>query len=148
MFKKLLNFLLPQRKDIIPFHQGFDLTGLPVVTLYQGDKKLNFLLDTGATLSIIDSNIIDTLNYKPINEGGTILSGIEGKPKNVNSCIVEFSYKNTNYETVFLSYDMSPSFSRIKNNSGVTLHGILGSEFFRRFQYILDFAELTAYSKK
>ena len=37
------------------FRESMDLTELPVVTFYQGDKKINFLLDTGSNNSLINA---------------------------------------------------------------------------------------------
>ena len=43
---------------------------------------------------------------------------------------------------------MSDAFGHIKKDTGVTVHGIIGSLFFNEFKYVLDFDELIAYSKK
>ena len=42
MIKKLLKLL--GVKDTISFKQGFELTELPIVTLYQKDKKFNYMV--------------------------------------------------------------------------------------------------------
>ena len=45
------------------FKEALDLIELPIVTFYQGDKKLNFMLDSGSNLSIIDINAINNLKF-------------------------------------------------------------------------------------
>ena len=40
------------------FRESMDLTDLPVVTFYQGNKKVNFLLDTGSNDSIINEEAV------------------------------------------------------------------------------------------
>ena len=45
------------RKESMSFREAIDLVGLPIVTFYQGDRKYNFLLDTGANLSVINLSI-------------------------------------------------------------------------------------------
>ena len=40
------------------FKEAMDLVELPVVTFYNGDKKLNFLLDTGSNMCVINSRNI------------------------------------------------------------------------------------------
>jgi hypothetical protein len=42
---------------------------------------------------------------------------------------------------------MKEAFGHMKQDTGVTLHGIIGSKFFNKFKYVLDFDELIAYSK-
>ena len=43
--------------------------------------------------------------------------------------------------------DLDKPFNNIKKESGVTIHGILGNNFFKKYKYVLDFDKLIAYSK-
>lgn len=136
-----------KQDDIVPFKAGFDLTGLPVVTLYQGEQKLNFLLDTGSTDCIIDSNIIANIDYKLTNKANNLM-GMEGNNRLVQICEITLYFNNKGYTYEYQINDMKQCFDAIKAESGVTLHGIIGSKFFNKFKYVLDFDELIAYSKK
>ncbi len=146
MIKKLINKILGKHNEI-SFRAGFDLTDMPVITLYQGDKKFNFLLDTGSTDSIIDSNILKEIDYKVKNTVSNLF-GMEGQTKQVKSCEITLYFGNKGYTYDYLINDMSQAFGQIKDSTGVNLHGIIGSKFFNKFRYVLDFAELIAYSKK
>lgn len=145
MIKKLFNKLFGKIEKI-SFQQAFDLTEMPIITLYQGEKKFNFLLDTGSNNSIIDSNILDQIERKIINERSSLF-GMEGNVKEVSMCKIVLSYKDKEYEYKYLIQDMKAPFDNIKNSTGVTLHGIIGSNFFNEYKYVLDFSELVAYSK-
>ena len=57
--------------DSMSFRETMDLTGLPVVTFKQGENKFNFVLDTGAFSSIIDSRVLDKLQYTEL-EGKSV----------------------------------------------------------------------------
>ena len=146
MLKKFLNKLFG-KPDVMSFKAGFDLTDMPVITLYQGNKKFNFLLDTGSTDSIIDSNILKEIDYK-VKNAVSNLFGMEGQTKQVKSCEITLYFGNKGYTYNYLINDMSQAFGQIKDSTGVNLHGIIGSKFFNKFRYVLDFAELIAYSKK
>ena len=146
MIKKLINKILGKHNEI-SFKAGFDLTDMPVITLYQGDKKFNFLLDTGSTDSIIDSNILNEIDYKVKNTVSNLF-GMEGQTKQVRSCEITLYFGNKGYTYNYLINDMSQAFGQIKDDTGVNLHGIIGSKFFNKFRYVLDFAQLIAYSKK
>ena len=148
MIKKLWNKLVGTPKNAISFKSGMDLTELPVVTLYQGDKRFNFLLDTGSNDSIIDKNIINEIEHSVIEGLQSNLIGLEGNLQKTEICSIELSYKDEKYKHEYLICDMKDAFGHIKKTSGVTLHGIIGSKFFNKFRYVLDFAELIAYSKK
>lgn len=146
MIKKIFKKMF-KSPDYISFKQGMDLTELPVITLYQKDKKFNFLLDTGSNDSIIDKNILDQIEHEPIEEK-TSLFGLEGKKREAGMCNITLWYKDTPYEFVYVAHDMKEPFSALKQETGVTLHGLIGSKFFNAYKYVLDFAELVAYSKK
>ena len=130
----------------ISFKEAMDLVELPVVTFYNGDKKLNFLLDTGSNVSYINSSIIPILVHeKTDKEMNTI--GIEGNKVSNQFCKMSVTYKNQVFEEEFSIADLDGAFSVVKQESGVQIHGILGSKFFERYKYVLDFKELIAYIK-
>lgn len=146
MIKKLWNKLFSKR-EIMSFRQSYELTDLPLLTFYQGANKLNFLLDTGSNSCIIDSNVLDKLEYKDTGNKST-LYGLEGNKALHSMCSINLTYKSTSYECDCIVNDMKEPFSNFKEECGVTLHGILGSNFFNKYKYVLDFAELIAYSKQ
>lgn len=147
MLKKLFNKLFRRNDvEVISFRQGFDLTNVPIVTLYQGEKRFNFILDTGSTHSIIDGNILDTIEHRML-EDMTDSYGIEGNRVQNNMCEISLFYKDREYKCDYVVCDMKKAFDNVKKESGVTLHGLIGSIFFNKYRYVLDFAELIAYSK-
>ena len=146
--KKLLNiFKKKDNKDVISFGPGFALTELPIISLYQGDNHFNFLLDTGSNDSIIDSNILDKLEYD-MSDKQNSLFGMEGNKEVVNICNITLSYNGVDFPYEYNIRDMSAAFGSIKTESGVTLHGIIGSKFFNKYKYVLDFDSLIAYAKR
>lgn len=127
------------------FRESMNLTELPVVTFYNGTNKLNFLLDTGSNMCVINSRNIKSLSYTKLNEGGTI-HGMEGNIVGVEYISMDFTYNDKLYTSTFQVVDMQDAFDIVKQESGVTIHGILGSKFFEEYKYVLDFKELIAYS--
>lgn len=131
--------------DSMSFRETMDLCELPIVTFMNNGKKLNFLLDTGASKSVIHSGALDGLTYKSLNKSGDIY-GIDGKRRDASFINMSIGYKGKDYDEEFQSIDMSIPFSNLKADFGVNLHGILSSTFFQKYKYILDFDELVAYS--
>lgn len=130
----------------ISFKESMDLTELPVVTFYNGDNKLNFLLDTGSNFSHINSSIITLLEHTKTDKK-TDLIGMEGNKVSSSICNMSISYKNQKFEEEFIISDLNGAFNIIKQEDGVQIHGILGSRFFEKYKYVLDFNELIAYIK-
>lgn len=136
-----------RNKVNISFKESMDLTELPIITFYNNNTKLNFILDTGANTSAIDSKCLTNINYKPTNSTVDVI-GIEGTPQRVELIDVSLKYKDREYKDTFQVVDLSKPFSKIKKDTGVNLSGILGNKFFTKYKYILDFDNLIAYSKK
>ena len=131
--------------DSMSFRETMDLTGLPIVTFKQGENKFNFILDTGAFSSIINSEILDKLQYTEI-EGKSVGYGVDGIEHHMDRVGIVLTYKDKNYSDVFRVLDMTTSFDALKRDYGVTVHGLLSSAFFERYKYILNYKELIAYS--
>lgn len=135
-----------KKKVKMSFKESMNLTELPVITFYNESTKLNFLLDTGSNECVINSKIIDSLNYTKLDKKGSVF-GMEGNSIDIDYISIDFTYNNKSYSSSFQVVDMQDAFDRVKQESGVTIHGILGNLFFEKYKYVLDFKELAAYTK-
>lgn len=133
------------KKYAMSFQTSIDLANLPIVTFYQGNKKYNFLLDTGTMGNIIDSNcdIIKT----PI-EGNSTITGTTGEKIFATFAKIKLYYKELVFNTETQVTDMSKPFQILKQDTGVTIHGLLGTDFFKDYGYVLDYYDMIAYPKK
>lgn len=133
-------------QDRMSFRESMDLVNLPIITFINNGKKLNFLLDTGASYSVINEAALEGMKYEETGEGGTY-TGIEGITKEGVYVKINVGYKTQVYQDDFQVADMNEVFGQVKQESGINLHGLIGSSFFQKYKYILDFKELVAYSK-
>lgn len=133
--------------SILSFKESMDLTELPIITMYSGNKKLNFLLDTGSNNSVINSSELINITYAPVNAVIDTV-GLNGTVEQSPICEIDLYYKKNKFLEEFVVIDMNESFASIKKENGVILHGILGSKFLEKYKYVLDFKELIAYIKK
>lgn len=132
----------------IPFKESMELVRLPIVTFKNGNTKLHFLLDTGSDDSFITSSILKKVKIKgELNKVTSIATG-GGNISSKGIVIIDIQYKDKVFENTFIVSDMDEAFQSAVGNRGVHLHGILGSVFFERYKYMIDFKEMTAYSKK
>lgn len=135
-----------KKKNVFDFKPAMELLELPVVTFYVEEEKLHFLLDTGSTNSIINEKVVNKIDHIKI-EGAAKLQGMEGIIQTVPYVSINLCYNDVIYIDNFQVVDMSKAFNDIKRETGITLHGILGTSFFSKYKYIIDFNELIAYSK-
>ena len=132
----------------ISFKEALDLTELPVVTFISKGRKLNFLLDTGANNSILNSSVAESMKLQ-IEEFEGIETNTAGGNINLNSVVnLDIKYDDKRiYNEYFLLSNMDEAFNSFKAETGVMIHGILGSNFFTKNKYIIDFDSLALYVK-
>lgn len=144
---KITQKMNKQDTEGFSFKQGLDLTGLPIITVKIDNKKLNFLLDTGSNQSLINMSEIVNLKHRIISPEGSTMK-MNGDIEDTMNVLVDLEYGLTIYEEVELVVmDLSYSFNEVKKQDGVQLHGIIGSDFFDKYNYILDYKEYLAYPK-
>jgi hypothetical protein len=132
----------------ISFKEALDLTELPVVTFISKGRKLNFLLDTGANNSILNSSVAESMKLQ-VEEFEGIETNTAGGNINLNTVVnLDIKYDDKRiYNECFLLSNMDEAFNSVKAETGVMIHGILGSNFFTRNKYIIDFDSLALYVK-
>lgn len=146
----VVNLIMNRRKidpkvGRISFRESMDLVELPIVTFMNNGRKLNFLLDTGASYSSINKAALEGLSYEEAGESGGYF-GIEGTIQESRYVRMNVGYRSQSYEDDFQVVDLSQAFGNIKKEFGINLHGIIGNTFFQKYKYVLNFDELVAYS--
>ena len=131
----------------VSFSQGFTSPNIPIATFQQGDKEIVFLLDTGSDNNVINQKALQYIDHQKIEGDVTTLSGVNGTTQ-VEHCVIKFSCNDENYEANFLVADLEEALGTIRRSHCITIHGILGSKFLRKYNVVLDFKNLSAYSKE
>lgn len=144
---KIVNAFFSKKEYEMSFGEALDLTGLPIVTFTQGEHKLNFLLDSGANKSVINSDHLKALRHAPTGEKCTVF-GMEGNSVETYFTTIPFTYKNRSYTEEFQVVDLNSAINQVKVESGVNFIGIIGNSFLQKYKYVLDFDENKAYTKK
>jgi len=145
----ILEYILwsTNKTDKISFKDSIKLTDLPIITFYNNDQELSFLLDTGANRSIIDISVLKECHYKRLEDCNK-LTGLDGVEHVVNNVEMILHHGDKTYSEVFQIQDMSGVFDDIKKETSVPVHGILGNTFFAKYKYVIDFNSLAVYTKK
>lgn len=132
-----------RKKPTFSFKESLDLTELPIITLYSEGRKFNFILDTGSNNSFINKTALKHIKHQRQPYAISVI-GMEGNPVQSDEYELSLAYKDFHFESRFYCLDLTGSFDRIKKESGVTIHGILGNDFFIKYKYVLDFKNFTA----
>ncbi len=134
-----------KKNQVMEFRSSMDLSGLPIITFYQGKKKYNFLLDTGSNISYVNINSDVKVEKTGVKD---VFVGASGEDLDCESAKIKLYHGDIEYDCNISIADLSNVFAELKNCYGVTLTGILGNDFFTKYQYCLDFKELVCYARK
>ena len=109
-----------RKKVKMSFKESMNLTELPVVTFYNGTNKLNFLLDTGSNLCVINSNSLKPLTYTKLNETGHI-HGMEGSIIDVEYISMNFTHNEKLYtskctDSIFCLFSICRAVKKLYSN--------------------------------
>ena len=136
-----------KQKDNFSFRNAFKLTGLPILVFEQEDTDLIFILDTGSSVCVLDEASIPKLKgFEYLDREDNLVDVNGGKVKRRYGTF-KFKCDNIDFENEFLVSDLTNIRKSVKEDSGVSIDGIVGSDFFSKYQYIIDFDKYIAYSK-
>jgi hypothetical protein len=134
----------------VSFSKGFKSPNIPLATFYQGDKELIFLLDTGSENNVTNQKTLSFVEHTILKDANVThtLSGVGGTEE-VFSCSISFGCDSEQYTENFLvSNSIDAAIEMIRQEHGIIISGILGSQFLKKNNVVMDFNTLMAYSKK
>lgn len=134
-------------KKNMSFIESINLTGLPIITFHNNGHAVNMVLDTGSNVCIINKSMLTDLKYE-VGEQHVGVIGLNGEAEGGDTVVLSLTYKDWEFDFECWATDLSEMVSSMKKEYGVTVHGLLGTGFFQKYKYVLDFNEMVAYSLK
>lgn len=143
MIDRLKKSYIKQYKYWIDFDKdAYDGSALPVIRVKIRGKYRPFLLDTGCNKNLLSTDALKELpefdTFVPV--GTNTMMGVGHTEKVTNYIVSEhISINKEGFDLEFLMSDaLTGIFGTIKEQSGVELIGILGTEFFEQARWMLD----------
>jgi hypothetical protein len=106
---------------------------LPVMTVEINGHKAKLLLDTGASVSMIDSNLAEKYEFEVVNLEDMIVNGIGGSKELYHTRGVKVYYDDQPMYVRFKSSDLK----NIRLKLGVV--GVVGTDYLRQHEMIIDY---------
>lgn len=134
----------PEKKsDFVHFSNQYECN-IPMVRTHIDSVEVDFIVDTGAGMSLIDSEWYkvnkDEVSF--VNEVALELHGIGGTETSTTAAVVRMNLP-VGYVTLVES-DLSSVKNQL-NSEGYNVIGIIGSDFFKSRNYIIDFEKRMIY---
>lgn len=126
-----------------PLSFGLRETGLPLILTSGKLKNLCFLIDTGATHNVIFSFVYERLrNEFRLLDGRHRTMGIEGHYKECPTIEATLNFEGVDYTSTFSVLDATDVIAQVQRETGVQIHGIIGTAFLTENKWIIDFNKL------
>ena len=106
-------------------------------------KNLCFLIDTGST-----HNTLFDFVYEHFKDEFKLLDstcrtmGIEGHYKETPVIEATFNFEGIDYTSTFSVLDAADAIIQVQEETGVQIHGVLGTQFLIENKWIVDFDKL------
>lgn len=124
---------------------------LPIIALSNNGNVLNFLIDSGSNISHICAEYYEALDAELLGtyEEGEV-AGLGATNTGVTMCSTTLKDILGNEYKVNLSVSnqLSAVAKSIEASTGVQIHGLLGTDFLKVNNYVIDFKALAVYPCK
>lgn len=133
--------------DITEFKTKISKTGLIYVPFTCNGKELNFILDTGSTISYIDTYTAIELGCK-FKRCSEVVTGLGGEQVITEYCEIKLETPTTVTEIELPLANFKHAFSQVEEESGIEIHGLLGNNFLLASKYIIDYDKMMVFKPK
>ena len=100
--------------------------------------RLNFLLDTGANVNVINSDILSKISYD-MSENTEQITSLNKENDETYTIMLDFILEYNYFREEFASSDMSLIVDKFEDCFDITIHGIIGCKFFAKHKCVINF---------
>lgn len=127
-----------------PISYGLTKAGLPLIPIMIGDYALCVIIDTGATLSLLDSSVADRLGDLVVKDDkSSFVLSIDGKHRQADkTATLSFKIDEHSFSHTFICESLFDALIKIEMESDIQVHGILGNDFLLSHKWIIDYERL------
>lgn len=136
--------------DIISFKKAYNSTHVPYIhlTAIEGvslETPLAVLVDTGTNGNFFNEEILAKFkpSYKNDIEYSDDVLSITGRAMLNQAVTFKFGIKDKTYEENFVLTKDTETYQLLTREYGIPVVGIIGSEFFKKYKFDINFNNLT-----
>ena len=125
-------------KELIKFEET--QTSIPFIKVKHNNISFNLVIDTGCTTSCIDKEVLDLLVHNVTNQATDGIIYADGSSDDkVQIVEIPITVGDQEYIEQFNAVNFRAMSQQVKDTFGITIRGLLGSEFLYKHSLILDF---------
>lgn len=132
-----------------PLIFGLQKVGLPLILTSSKLKNLCFLIDTGSTHNVLFDFVYNHFKDEfKLLEGAYRTMGIEGHYKETPIIEATFNFEGIDYTSTFSVLDASDAIAQVQEETGIQIHGVLGTTFLLENNWIINFKQMKVTDEK
>lgn len=113
---------------------------VPIVQGEVNGQKVFWIIDTGASYSILDVSLSNTLDFKlEVSSSQDEIAGVGGVVFPQSTSQVRAKLGGVELDITFKAQDLSAVRRAIQNTTGINIAGVLGSDWMTRNDIIVDY---------
>jgi predicted aspartyl protease len=139
--------MVKKNGDKLEFNNDYNNHKIPVIKLCFEGEKYNFLIDTGADVNLLNKSVFNEItkgNVETLTNGMIQTASSEVKSEKAD---LSFKYINKQFTENFVLFDLDVAFKNMLIDRNIQLHGVLGSEFFKKHRWSVDFDNMVIWTK-
>ena len=126
-----------------PIHFGLEKAGLPLILTTDNPKNLCFLIDTGSTNDVIFDFVYQHFkDYFTLTGDSQSIMGIDGALKSTIIINANLQFDDLKYKAPFAVLEANDAIIQVQAETGIQIHGILGTPFLIENKCLIDFDKL------
>ncbi|WP_020531301.1 retropepsin-like aspartic protease [Flexithrix dorotheae] len=124
-------------------------TGLPIIEGTLNGKKAYFLLDTGSSMSLLNSQDAKNYGFKLWSKNNISISGIGGRGASIWAVIkAEIKIGDKNIKGMSNALNISGIEQFLRKKTRYHISGIIGSDVMQKHGFVVDYTEGKCVIKK
>lgn len=150
-FKYYLGFMVEKNGQFESIKTSMLNHGFPLIKMTVYGKRYNFVLDTGATINVLDSKVLEDIPIGvdiELKKGKGFIGAGDTAKQSSQVCTLPLTYNKQLFTESFDITNLSEMFDYVEKKEGVRIHGILGSGFFKKHQWTIDFDKMVVWTGK
>lgn len=144
IYKAIKKHNLYDTKYEVSFKKHFKKVKVPLIKMKIAGELRYFVVDSGADNSVLSKTFYDSVdpkNFTDVNYSMKIITP-NGETEERPFVEADLSFKKDVFEDIpFLVSDLTSVENHIKSISNIVIAGILGSSFFNKYKWAIDFDE-------
>lgn len=147
----LMIFLSCNNKNTKNFKDGsvefISVDKIPIVVGTLNGKQAYFIMDSGASVSILDETQSKDYEFRVGTESPGEISGYGGNSSPKDTYDVNVEIGGVKFDGIYRSQDLTNIISVVKESTGLNVVGIVGSNIMKEIGLIIDYDTNSLYLK-